>query len=181
LNGTACDDGQICTRNDTCITGVCTGFGGCNCGDGFVSVPYEDCEPPGTGCCDASCHFMTSATVCRSARGDCDMAEYCPGNSSTCPTDKRYNATTVCRPTVDPLSNCDPAEYCTGTTDNCPADVRAMDNTSCSSTDTCLTNTKCVSGICQGYEAFCVGVCGDGYKSIIEQCKIAAFYLLKCL
>ena len=80
------------------------------CGNGIVE-PGEDCDS-GTGvdsnCCDATCKFKNGAKcdprsssccteactfapvnqVCRPSRDPkCDTAEFCTGNSSTCPLD----------------------------------------------------------------------------------------------
>ena len=38
-------------------------------------------------CCTNSCQFVSYGTQCRAASGECDIAEYCPGDSSECPKD----------------------------------------------------------------------------------------------
>ena len=46
------------------------------------------CDPTGSSCCTQSCTFAPASQVCRPSRDPkCDTAEYCTGNSSTCPTD----------------------------------------------------------------------------------------------
>jgi len=74
------------------------------CGDGIVQAG-EDCDPgPGktTPCCDASCHFARSSTVCRAATGPCDVAETCPGTSADCPPDAAAPDGTSCGTGVPP-------------------------------------------------------------------------------
>jgi hypothetical protein len=46
-------------------------------------------------CCTASCTFAPTTTVCRGAADLCDVAEFCPGNSTTCPADGFADSTTV--------------------------------------------------------------------------------------
>jgi cysteine-rich repeat protein len=57
---TPCDDANVCSINDRCISGTCGGFLE-NCGNGTLeSLCAEDCDDgnfdPGDGC-DATCHF----------------------------------------------------------------------------------------------------------------------------
>ncbi|KAH8554679.1 Metallo-peptidase family M12-domain-containing protein [Umbelopsis sp. PMI_123] len=79
------------------------------CGNGIVETG-EQCDTAGkdTACCDAAtckfkagavcddyndmccnqCQLRPSSYECRPAVSNCDIAEYCTGNSSACPTDK---------------------------------------------------------------------------------------------
>ncbi|KAM3830893.1 LOW QUALITY PROTEIN: zinc metalloproteinase-disintegrin BA-5A-like [Vipera latastei] len=68
----------------------------CDCGS------HENCQDP---CCDAAscklhswvqcesgeccdqCKFKSAGTVCRAKRSECDLPEYCTGQSTECPTD----------------------------------------------------------------------------------------------
>lgn len=56
------------------------------CGDNRVTGT-EQCDPPGVGCCDASCNFISASAqhVCRESVSQCDVAEYCRGNNASCP------------------------------------------------------------------------------------------------
>ncbi|GKZ19146.1 hypothetical protein AbraIFM66951_004506 [Aspergillus brasiliensis] len=98
-----------------------TTYTGSQCGNGIVESG-EDCDCGGedgcgdNSCCDAktckfksgavcddsndsccsSCQFSSAGTVCRASRGDCDVAETCSGNSSTCPTDSFKKDGTSC-------------------------------------------------------------------------------------
>ncbi|XP_078056602.1 disintegrin and metalloproteinase domain-containing protein 12-like [Mustelus asterias] len=83
-------------------------LGGSKCGNLYVErgeecdcgTPAECsdscCEPsnckfkPGakctsTGACCQDCKFLPAATICRPPRGECDLPEFCRGNSSDCP------------------------------------------------------------------------------------------------
>ncbi|KAF9042058.1 Metallo-peptidase family M12-domain-containing protein [Panaeolus papilionaceus] len=46
------------------------------------------CDPDSSPCCTQSCSFAPSTQICRPSRdSSCDSAEFCTGNSSSCPTD----------------------------------------------------------------------------------------------
>src|SRR5205814_5235313 len=111
-------------------------------------------------------------SVGRAAAGECDVAETCPGTSTTCPTDTfkangtictddgnvcttdtcngssavcqhpAGNAGTVCRAAVN---ECDLAESCTGTSTTCPADAVQTAGTTC--TD---DGNVCTTDVCNG-------------------------------
>lgn len=90
------------------------------CGNGFVE-PGEQCDcglpafctnsccDPNTcmlrtnascatgECCDlTTCHPRTAGTVCRIAEGECDLPEYCTGESEYCPSDYFKRNTEPC-------------------------------------------------------------------------------------
>jgi hypothetical protein len=65
--------------------------------------------------------FESSATVCRSSGGVCDVAENCTGSGAACPADAKVSSGTVCRSSA---GVCDVAEACDGSSDACPADVK---------------------------------------------------------
>ena len=64
--------------------------------------------------------FESSATVCRSSAGVCDVAENCTGSGADCPADMFESSATVCRSAA---GVCDVAENCTGSGADCPADA----------------------------------------------------------
>ena len=84
-----CDDGNT-SNTDACLNSCVAA----SCGDGYVWSGVEECE---TGaCCSASCHFAGVSTQCRASGGECDLAEHCTGNSSSCPADQHVLDGTPC-------------------------------------------------------------------------------------
>ncbi|KIM48454.1 hypothetical protein M413DRAFT_440195 [Hebeloma cylindrosporum] len=46
------------------------------------------CDPDSSPCCTSQCTFAATTQICRPSRDSkCDTAEFCTGNSSSCPTD----------------------------------------------------------------------------------------------
>ena len=98
------------------------------------------------GVCDLGTYeclqvFEQSTTICRDSGGDCDVAEYCTGDSPDCPADQVEPITTECRA---PAGDCDVAEYCDGVSKDCPYDSK--------STDLCRAS----AGVCDAVE-YCDG------------------------
>ena len=81
---------------------------GTTCGD-HVIQGSEQCD--GGACCDNTCHFASSGSVCRAANGSCDTAEVCSGASAACPTDSFKPVGTSC----SDGSFCNGNEQCNGT------------------------------------------------------------------
>jgi len=77
----------ICSINQECITGTgckdivsCTSDSNCNylnniCSYGVCNLISHNCEV----------NFNSTAVRCRTSLGQCDIAEFCTGNSATCP------------------------------------------------------------------------------------------------
>src|SRR5206468_1914457 len=86
-----------------------------------VVEPGEQCDDGNLvngDCCDSSCQFESSSTVCRAAAGVCDLVEHCTGSSAACPADAK--STAECRAAA---GVCDVAEDCDGVGDDCPANA----------------------------------------------------------
>lgn len=57
------------------------------CGNGIID-DSEICDPGINLCCNPSCDGATAENiVCRPAQGSCDLAEFCDGQTTTCPGD----------------------------------------------------------------------------------------------
>jgi hypothetical protein len=73
--GEDCDPG-IGTTSNCCDSATCK----------FINKAV--CDPQSSPCCNAQCTFAPSTQVCRpSINAKCDTAEFCTGNSSSCPAD----------------------------------------------------------------------------------------------
>lgn len=126
--------GSTCSGNsgNACLT--ITGPVGCYvCGNGVLEGP-EECENNGGfgNCClSTTCQWRPSTFECRAGSGDsCDPAEFCTGNSDTCPGNTVTSAGTTCR--MGSGDSCDPAEVCTGVAGQaCPADNVTPSGTEC--------------------------------------------------
>ena len=72
---------QECTDN-CCNANTCQLAAGAQCSAG--------------ACCNSTCQFRTYGTTCRTATGECDIAEYCSGDSGECPADDHRQYGTAC-------------------------------------------------------------------------------------
>jgi hypothetical protein len=124
LNTEACSADQQCF-SQACYQGVCVdkvGAGGScdsapDCADGLT------CN---TGTCvtdtATDCMGVPAGTPCRPAVDTCDVAEFCTGESPSCPPDTFAPADTPCRLNQ---GACDLADVCTGTFAGCPDRIAA--------------------------------------------------------
>jgi hypothetical protein len=115
--------------------------------------------------------FKPTDTLCRTAEGDCDAAEYCTGDDIDCPADEVEPETTQCRASA---GECDIGEKCDGSTKACPADEKAPSGTECGDYhecnaecndvfavsytpghDTCDGNGNCDTYTCQQADSYC--------------------------
>jgi len=133
VDGTACDDGSLCTTADVCTAGSCAGAprdcsglsDGCNAGvcdpgtGSCVATPLAD----GTGCSDGD--LCTTGDVC--------SAGACGGATTDC-----SGLTDMCN-----VGSCDPA------TGGCRA-TPIVDGTACDDGDPTTTGDVCTAGTCRG-------------------------------
>jgi len=85
------------------------------------------CDPSNSSCCTSSCGYSESSTVCRpSVNSQCDPAEYCTGNTATCPTDTHTADGTTCGSSGQGLSCA--AGQCTSRDLQCEQQVRPWTN-----------------------------------------------------
>jgi len=132
-SGTACDDGNACTRTDTCQTGVCRGANplACTALDACHSAGICD---PATGVC--SNPVKANGTLCSDGnsctRRDTCQAGVCTGsNPVTCPSSEQCHDPGVCDPATGACSS-----------------PNKPDGTPCSDGDACTTSDTCQSGTC---------------------------------
>jgi hypothetical protein len=146
-DGTACNDGNACTRNDICTTGTCggTAYG---CDDGLACTA-DTCN--GDGTCGhtvaaGNCAIDGACYVAGAVNPNNQCQQCTPGTSQTGWT-LRSNGT-ICRAAA---GGCDVAEVCDGTSPACPADGFAPTTTVCRASagpcdvaETCTgTSTAC--------------------------------------
>ena len=78
-----CGNG-ILEANEACDCGTpaeCTN----NCCDAATCQPVAGAECASGACCTSQCMLASYGTECRAPVGDCDIAEYCLGDSNQCP------------------------------------------------------------------------------------------------
>ncbi|KAJ5280851.1 hypothetical protein N7478_006223 [Penicillium angulare] len=88
ITGSQCGNG-IVEAGEDCDCGGTEGCGDNACCDA-KTCKFKDsavCDDSNDNCC-SSCQYTSSGTVCRPSTGTCDIAEYCTGNSSSCPDNK---------------------------------------------------------------------------------------------
>lgn len=125
-----------------------------------------DCDNPNT--CDGAgtCldNYEPPSAECRPAAGDCDVAEFCPGDSADCPIDGFEPDTVECRVSA---GDCDVAEFCPGNAADCPTDTFEPDTAECrASAGDCD-----VAEFCPGNAADCPV---DGFEPDTLECRASA-------
>lgn len=132
-DGTACDDGDLCTLFDECNAGVCGGtpvvctsagpcydVGTCNPGTGICSNPFSPNTKP---CTDGNA--CTSPDLCDGA-GSC-----IPGAAVTCSAIGQCDVAAICNPSY-----------------GCAFTPKA-DGSPCNDGNICTLDDECISGTCQ--------------------------------
>jgi hypothetical protein len=105
LNELYADGGDSCLFNvpdivvgdPVCGNGIVEENEACDCGsptectnpccNAITCQPVTGAECASGECCTNQCTLASYGTECRAASGDCDIAEYCLGDSSVCPDD----------------------------------------------------------------------------------------------
>lgn len=135
MDGTPCDDGNLCTNDDVCLVGACTpgvltecqalgqcyDVGECNPQTGACTNPTK---PDSTTCDDGN--LCTNDDVCRA--GTCVAGD-----------------PTVC----SPLDSCHAAGMCDSQTGLCTNPIKP-DNSTCSDGLVCTVGDICTAGVCMG-------------------------------
>ena len=176
-DGTPCDDGNACTRTDTCTSGVCTGSqpilcrakdqcheaGVCDPETGLCSNRSKPAKPDGTACDDGNA--CTEADAC--------LAGVCTGtNPVECPPSDQCHEAGVCDPAIGLCSNplkadgatCDDGNACTRA-DACREGTCTGSNpVACTAADQCHDAGGCdpVTGLCSNPSKPTGTPCDDG-------------------
>lgn len=181
--GTECDDGDICTEQESCEgDGACTGqplacddgnpctdahcdgVGGC---DPQVLADEADCDDGNActtdeACISGECLSLSSACSCE-VNADCPTAASLCEGAFTCIAGQCVQGVPVtCSVNPNPcrLNTCDPGigECLT---------VDAPVNATCTDGDLCTLNDTCYNGICTGN----VNQCDDGNPCTADACS----------
>jgi cysteine-rich repeat protein len=140
------DAGRLTTTGYV-LSGGFWGFWGAaplpgQCGNGILEAG-EQCDDGNNvngDCCSPACQIEPATTQCRPAADVCDVAEFCTGNSPSCPPDVFATNSVVCRPAA---GECDVAENCTGSSAACPPDSSKPAETSCTDDGNACTTDAC--------------------------------------
>lgn len=148
----SCNDGYNGCKNRNCMKGC-----GLNmpcmmrhnenglCTDTVCHIGWK-CQCSSGVCCDG-CGYRPGSYICRAKNGDCDLAEFCTGSSTSCPTDKFRDNSYTCRSS---RGDCDVAEKCNGSSPQCPTDIFLSSSVKCRDSN----------GVCDVAE-YCSGGSGE--------------------
>jgi len=157
-DGTTCNDNSLCTLNDACQSGDCTGPPP-NCDDASPCT-NDGCIAP-IGCFNAE---VASACDCLDGEGDPEPAGTPCVEGNTCTTGDTCDGAGTCQPGTFCADDGDPC-----TTESCFFGICRRDDGACPGTGSCIDTlpcsdgNECTTGICQGN--VCVSQpapCGDG-------------------
>ena len=144
LSGGSCDDGNLCTENDVCVKGDCTGS-------------KKACTE-GTLCTIDSCH-PTKGCSYQTLVGACDDGDACT-TADTCKGKACVGATLVC----DDKNPC--------TTDSCNKTSGCLflnNAATCDDGDKCTVKDACLNGSCAG-KPLATTACSDGNSCTDDSC-----------
>jgi len=169
--GLACDDGEVCTMNDTCSSGTCSGVpldadgdtyvsdacaGGDDCNDSDPAVhpnAAENCTDGVDNDCDGDTDGDDSGCAACSNDTDCDDSNACNGVESC--------TAGFCQPGTPP--DCDDSNVCTDDSCDPSSGCQNVNNTAaCDDGDACTMNDVCSNGECAGEP---LDADGDSYVS----------------
>ncbi|NUN16212.1 MAG: hypothetical protein HUU55_21505 [Myxococcales bacterium] len=144
----ACDDNDVCTQGDKCVSGSCVAGSLIVCNDGN-SCTNDGCDP------DAGCVFVAASGACNDGNA-CTTNDTCGGGVCTGTIPTNCNDGNVCtNDTCNPFTGC----LHTNVTGTC------NDGNACTVTDTCS------GGTCIGTNAL---ICNDGNPCTTDQCNPAS-------
>ena len=141
MDGTPCDDGDLCTNADTCNAGAC------QAGTPTVCTASDQCHDVGT--CDPSTGACSDPALPDDTA--CDDSDLCT-QADTCQAGVCTGADPV---TCTALSQCHDVGVCDSSTGTC-SNPPAMDGTLCDDGDLCSENDQCVAGSCEATPVVCM-------------------------
>jgi hypothetical protein len=149
-NSNPCDDGNICTILEKCVSGVCQGGALGVCDDGN-SCTLDVCAPA-----SGACSWFAKVGSCDDAN-PCTIGEACSG--ALC-----VGVTVTC----DDSNPCS-ADACDPTTGLC-GHTAVASGTTCDDADACTTKDACTGLTCTGV-ASAASLCSDGNVCTQDVCN----------
>src|ERR1019366_6104076 len=134
-NGTTCNDGNACTKSDTCQSGSCTGASPVTCTASDQCHAAGTCSPS-TGTC--SNPVAANGTACSDGNA-CTLGDSCQGgtcsgaSSVTCTASDSCHTAGACNPVSGAWSN-----------------PTAANGTICNDGNACTQADACATGVCVG-------------------------------
>lgn len=167
--GDQCDDENICTINDLCLAGVCSGDPISNselvqCGLGQCQRSVQSCL---NGVLQTCVPGVPQTEVCNQLDDDCDgNIDNGLDTSTTCGIGACQRTVKNCENGVN--NNCTPgepsSETCNGLDDNCNG---TNDESACALGQACSSNNTCVSGFC--VDGIC---CNEACNGTCKACNL---------
>jgi hypothetical protein len=177
-DGTACEDGSLCTYDDFCMTGLCTGTAYL-CDDGnfctddwcepdlgcvisFNNAPCDDGNPctEGDQCADGQCVSGNNTCQCQQD-GDClpfEDGDLCNGTLVCVANECQVDTSSIVSCDTSNDTECRKNQCQSATADCQMTDL--PDGSACDDTDDCTTGDLCTAGACAGV---LLDGDGDGY------------------
>ncbi len=159
--GGSCDDGDLCTENEACVQGVCSGTL-IECDDQNTCTD-DTCDPP-TGCV-----FAPDDTNSCSDGNVCNGVETCFAGNCWAGAPLNCDDGNVCTTdTCHPLLGCQHSNVAAGAPCGDPADTNCDNPDACDGFGVCQSNhepngTPCPDALyCNGAETCQDGVCAPG-------------------
>src|SRR5439155_963027 len=134
-DGAACNDGNACTRTDTCQAGLCGGTNPVTCAIGRASCS-ESVWDPATGAC---------SNTAKPGGAACNAGNACT-RTDTCQAGLWGGTNPV---TCAPAEQCHDAGVCDPATGACSNPVKP-DGAACNDGNACTRTDNCQAGLCSG-------------------------------
>ena len=168
-NAAPCDDGQLCTLNDVCSGGACTGQVNpkCQCEQDVDCAQFDDADlcngvlgcignecvaKPGSAVhCDQIENTPCRTNVCVPETGECQLSSLSDGQA--CDDGTACSVKDACKAgsCVGTALNCDDGNQCTD--DSCDSGsgcVHIATSAGCDDGDLCTVDDTCIGGACHG-------------------------------
>jgi len=148
---TPCNDNNLCTGGDRCLSGVCTGASLTVCIAGS-----DQCHDPGT--CVPSTGLCSNPPKANGTT--CDDGNKCTG-ADACQSGTCVGSPVICPPNPFPAQCQTGGSTCDTVTGQC-VPVPLTNGTACDDGNSCTTGDSCQNGTCVGTTAGNGTACDDG-------------------